>query len=122
MGSMARILGSSVVIAVLGAIVALVGGGAHRSYGWLGLSLCVALMAVASVFARAWRGFGGLGVLAAVWMLVTIPLAGVGPGGSALIPLDALGLGWVIGASLAIVVVSFLPRSLLVGREETVRA
>ncbi|MDN4482941.1 hypothetical protein [Demequina lignilytica] len=119
---MARIIGSYVVIALLGAIVALVGGGAHRSYGWVGLTLCVLLMGVASVFARTWRGFAGLGVLAGAWMLVTVPLAGEGPGGSALIAVDALGLGWVIGGSVAVVVAAFLPRSLLLGRDEAVWA
>lgn len=120
MGTMARSIGSYAVIAVLGVIAALVGGGAHRSYGWIGLVLCLALMVMASVFARAYRGFAGLGLFAGAWMLMTVPLASEGPGGSALIAVDALGLGWVIGGAVVVVIAAFLPRSLIVGREGAV--
>ena len=120
MGSMARTIGSYAVIAALGAIVALVGGGAHRSYGWIGLSLCLLLVAMAAVFARAWHGFVGLAVLAAVWFTVTGVLAGEGPGGSALIATDALGLAWVIGGALVMALAALAPRRWLVGRPEAV--
>ena len=120
MGTMTRTIGSYAVIAALGAIVALVGGGAHRSYAWIGLSLCLLLVAVASVFARAWHGYVGLAVLASVWFTMTGVLAGEGPGGSALIPTDALGLAWVIGAAIVMGLTAMVPRRWLVGPGEAI--
>ncbi len=118
MGTMARVIGSYAVIALLGALTALVGAGAPRAVPWFGGAAGLIVVGAAAVFARSWRGFGGLGVIAAVWAAITIPLATVGPGGSVLIAGDALGMAWEFGGAGVLVAVSMVPRALLVGREE----
>ncbi|WP_062516655.1 hypothetical protein [Demequina gelatinilytica] len=116
---MARIVSSCLAIALMGALVALVGAGSHRAYGWFGAAACLLLVAAASMFSRAWRGFLGLGVFAFPWVALTTLLSTAGPGGSApLIVADAHGLTWVYGGAAVIVVVGLLPRRLLVGVEE----
>ncbi|WP_062461551.1 hypothetical protein [Demequina soli] len=112
---MARIVWSHLVIALIGAIVALVGAGSHRAYGWVGLTASLLLVASASVFARAWSGFSGLGVMGAAWVVMTMVLAQTGPGGSVLIAGDRLGLTWVYGGAAVIAIVAVVPRRLLVG-------
>ncbi|WP_062379879.1 hypothetical protein [Demequina pelophila] len=106
---------SYVVLAGLGAIAALVGAGSHRAYPIAGLVLCLAMIALASVFARAWRGFAGIAVLGAAWAIVTIPLAMEGPGGSFLVVEDALGLTWVFGGAALIAAAAVVPGRLLTG-------
>lgn len=113
MTGMARIVWSLLVIALLGAIVALVGAGSHRAYAWLGLIACLAMVATASVFSRAWRGLTGLAVMGAAWATVTVVLASEGPGGSFLIVQDAHGLAWVIGGVAIIAAAALVPRRVL---------
>ncbi|WP_062387457.1 hypothetical protein [Demequina iriomotensis] len=114
---MARIVSSYLTIALVGALVALVGAGSHRAYGWFGVTAALLLVAAASTFARTWRGFGGLGAFAGVWVALTMVLSTPGPGGSApLILSDARGLTWVYGGALVIVAAGLLPKRLLVGR------
>ncbi|WP_042215089.1 hypothetical protein [Demequina mangrovi] len=111
---MARILSSYLAIAVLGALVALVGAGSHRAYGWFGVTAGLLLVAAASTFSRAWRAYAGLSIFAAAWVILTSLLATAGPGGSApLILSDARGLTWVYGGAIVVVVVGLLPRRLL---------
>ncbi|WP_062301986.1 hypothetical protein [Demequina subtropica] len=115
---MARIVSSCLAIALVGALVALVGAGSHRAYGWFGVVACLLLVAAASTFSRAWRGFLGLGFFAFTWVVLTTLLSTAGPGGSSpLIVADAHGLTWVYGGAAVIVAVGLLPRRVLVGAE-----
>ncbi|WP_062519773.1 hypothetical protein [Demequina silvatica] len=107
---MARIVWSLLVITLIGAIVALVGAGSHRAFGWASVAACLLLVGTASVFSRAWRGFLGLTVFATAWMALTVVLAQEGPGGSLLIPNDARSLAWVYGGAVVIGVVALVPR------------
>lgn len=112
---MARHILTYAVIAGLGALTAVIGAGAHRSYGWVGLALCLLLVATASVFSRAWRGLAGLIAMAVPWTALTLILALEGPAGSVLIAQDALGLTWTYGGAAIIAVVAALPGRILVG-------
>jgi hypothetical protein len=104
-----------VVSAVLGAIVALVGGVAHRGIPPFGVILSVLLVLVATVFVRTWARW--LGVLAFVipYLAITFIFTQEGPNGSLLIAADGLGYGWLYGGAAAIVVASVLPVRLLGG-------
>ncbi|WP_062288112.1 hypothetical protein [Demequina phytophila] len=107
---MARIVWSLLVIALIGVIVALVGAGSHRAFGWISVAACLLLVGTASVFSRAWRGFLGLTVFATAWLVLTVVLAQEGPGGSLLIPNDARSLAWVYGGAVVIGVAALVPR------------
>ncbi|MFN3867190.1 MAG: hypothetical protein ACK4MD_10835 [Demequina sp.] len=98
-----------------GIITASVGAVAHRGYPPLGVVLCVIMVALAGTFARTWLGWGGLGLFAGAWITMTFVWALEGPGGSVLIIQDALGVGWLVGGSLAIMVAALMPAKLLVG-------
>lgn len=104
------------VVLVLGGVVtATVGAVAYRSTPPLGLIGCVAMVLFAAAFARAWLGWTGLGTYAGVWLMATSVWALEGSGGSVLIVQDAWGIGWLVGAAVALVVVSLLPARVLVG-------
>ncbi len=113
MAGMARIVWSSLVIALIGAIVALVGAGSHRAYGWAGVTVCLVLVGTASVFSRAWLGFTGLAIFGTAWAVLTVVLAQEGPGGSLLIPADAVSLTWVYGGAFVIGAAALIPRRVL---------
>lgn len=104
-----------VVLVVGGIITATVGAVAYRSTPPLGLIGCVLMVLFAAAFARAWLGWSGLGAYAGVWLVTTSLWALEGSGGSVLIVQDAWGIGWLVGAVIAIVVVSVLPTRVLVG-------
>ncbi|MFW7414423.1 hypothetical protein [Demequina sp. SO4-18] len=104
-----------VVLLSGGLITATVGAVAHRTYPPLGLVMCLLMVALGAAFARTWLAWPGLGVFAGAWMTMTFVWALEGPGGSVLIVQDPLGIGWLAGGSIAIVVASLLPSRLLVG-------
>lgn len=118
LGRMKDALGYAVLI-IGGVIVASVGAVAHRAYPWLGVALCVAMVALAAAFARTWLSWSGLGLFAGAWMTMTFVWALEGPGGSVLIVQDRLGVGWLVGGALAVVVAALLPSTLLVGARGT---
>ncbi|MFV0634209.1 hypothetical protein [Demequina sp.] len=107
------------VLACGGVITASVGAVAHRGYPPFGVLACVVMVALAAVFARAWLGYGGLGVFAGTWMVATFVWSLEGPGGSVLIAQDALGVAWLAGASIVIVAASVVPSKWLVGEHGT---
>lgn len=111
---MKEVLGYGVLLAG-GIIVASVGAVAHRGNAPLGVILCVAMVALGATFARTWLSWLGLGLFAGAWTAMTFVWAMEGPGGSVLIVQDALGVGWLVGGALAIVVASVLPSKVLVG-------
>lgn len=100
-----------VVTFLLGALVAVLGTVMHRAIPPWGLVLCVVLVLVALLTARAWGGWvtyvAGVGGLFLAGQL----LAGEGPGGDVLVPgTDLWGWGWILGAVLAVVAVALVPR------------
>lgn len=102
-----------VVSAVLGAIVALVGGVAHRGYPPFGVILCVLLVLVATVFVRAWANWLGVVSFVIPYMVITFVFTQQGPTGSLLIAGDALGYAWLYGGVGAFVIAVLLPARLL---------
>jgi len=104
-----------VVSAILGAIVALVGGVAHRSYPPIGVILCVFLVLVATVFVRALASWLGVISFAVPFVAITFAFTREGPGGSLLIAGDGLGYGWLYGGAFAVVVACVLPAKMLGG-------
>lgn len=115
LGRMKVVLAYSVLVAG-GLVTATVGAVAYRSIPPFGLLGCVAMVLLASLFARTWLGWAGLGAYAGVWLTATSVWALEGSGGSVLIVQDAWGIGWLIGAAAAIVVAAALPARVLVGR------
>lgn len=103
------------VLALGGIITASVGAVAHRGYPPFGLIGSVLMVGLAAVFARAWLGFTGVGVLGGAWVLATFVWSMNGPGGSVLIAQDALGIGWLVGGTLMVVAASVVPTKVLVG-------
>lgn len=115
---MIRTAAAYFVLTLAGLITALVGAVAHRSVPPVGAILCVALMVAATIFARSWKDWMGIGVFAGCWAVMTGVLAQEGPGGSVLIATDALGYTWLIGGALAIIAVCMVPRGILFGRND----
>lgn len=105
------------VLAIVGLVAAVVGATAYRTIPPFGVILCIVLMLVATIFARTWKEWSGIGVFAGVWAVMTYVLSLEGPGGSLLIATDVLGYAWLLGASLAVVAVCMVPRSVLFGRD-----
>ena len=68
---------------------------------------------VAVVFVRSWAGWLGLISFVVPYVVIVWVFAQEGPGGSLLIAGDGLGLAWLYGGTLAIVVASVLPPRLL---------
>ena len=114
LGRMKVVLGYA-VLAAGGIVTATVGAVAYRSVPPLGLIGCVLMVLFAAAFARAWLGWSGLGAYAGLWLVATSVWALEGSGGSVLIVQDGWGAGWLVGAVLAIMVVSGLPSRVLVG-------
>lgn len=116
---MSRTLLGLTALAVAGVVVGAAGTGAHRYEPAWGLTLCIVLVVSAATFARAWRGWWGLMVFAQVWVATVLTLYFYhGPGDSILILSDKLGLGWMIGGSVATVVPAFLPRRLMTRQDD----
>lgn len=114
LGRMKVVLGYIVLVAG-GLVTATVGAVAYRSIPPLGLIGCVVMVLFASLFARAWLGWTGLGAYAGVWLMATSIWALEGSGGSVLIVQDAWGIGWLAGAAVAIMVAAVVPTRVLVG-------
>ena len=110
-----KVIFAYLVLAAGGIVTATVGAVAYRSTPPLGLVGCVLMVLFAAAFARAWLGWSGLGTYAGVWLAATSVWALEGSGGSVLIVQDIWGVGWLVGALIAIVVVSVLPSRVLVG-------
>ncbi len=79
----------------------------------LGVIVCLVLVGTASVFSRAWLGFTGLAIFGTAWAVLTVVLAQEGPGGSLLIPADAVSLTWVYGGAFVIGAAALIPRRVL---------
>ncbi len=110
-----RILGLA-VLAVAGALVAIVGTGVHRAAPYFGVAIAIVLVLSTGVFARTWHRYAGLTVYAGAWIAIMMVLMyGDGPGGSSVFVDDSVGRAWVYGAAVAIVAVSFVPRGILEG-------
>lgn len=111
---MKRALGFLVLLAG-GIITASVGAVAYRSMPPWGLVGCILMVLCAVAFARTWLGWAGLATFSITWMVATFIWALDGPGGSVLIVADSLGVTWLVGAALALVAMSVVPRRWLVG-------
>lgn len=107
----AAVLGKAAGAFVLGLVVGAIGTVMHRaSWPW-GLVLCLALVLVAGVTARAWGGAIPLVGYAGGLFLAVQVLAQRGPGGDVLLPAgDSFGLAWVVGAAVAVAVAALVPR------------
>lgn len=103
------------VSALLGAIVAVVGSIAHRSYPPIGVVLSVLLVLMATVFVRTWSGWTGVVAFAVPFAALTYIFTREGPGGSLLIAPDGLGYGWLYGGAGAVVIACLLPARMLGG-------
>ncbi len=104
-------------LALLGAIAATVGVGAHRSLGYAGAIIGIAMVLLAGVFAKAWRGWSGYIAYAVVWGAMAMIYLSTGPGGSILVADDLRGRLWLYGGVLAVAIVGAVPRSVIVGRD-----
>ena len=102
-------------LGLLGALVATVGAGSHRSTGYLGVGLALALVACAGIFAKAWQSWAGFIAFASLWVGATVFFAGTGPGQSTLFAADLKGHLWVYGGAVLVSLVAALPRFVLVG-------
>jgi len=105
------------VLGVLGALVAAIGAGSHRSTGYLGVALALTLVACAGLFAKAWQSWEGFIAFASLWVGATVFFAGTGPGQSTLVADDLKGHLWVYGGAVVLSVIAALPRFVLVGRD-----
>ncbi|MBO0922289.1 hypothetical protein J1G42_15820 [Cellulomonas sp. zg-ZUI222] len=95
----------------LGLVAGTIGTVMHRAVRPWGLVLCVLLVLVIVLIARAWCGWFGYGASAGGALLAIQVLATGGPGGDVLVPAgDLWGWGWVGGAVLAVIVVGLVPR------------
>jgi hypothetical protein len=103
------------VAGILGAVSAIVGGIAHRSYPPVGVILSVLLVLMAAVFVRTWAGWTGVIAFAVPFVILTYLFTRVGPGGSLLIANDGLGWSWLYGGAGAVVIACLLPARMLGG-------
>ena len=113
---MVRTFLRAAALALLGAVVATVGVGAHRAFGYVGVALGLLLVATAGVFARAWGRWLGYASYALGWVVLTLLYAQTGPGNSILVAADANGLLWIWGGSIVLVLIALAPRRWLEGR------
>ena len=108
---------SVVALGLLGALVAAICAGSHRSAGYLGVGLVLVLIASAGVFAKAWQSWNGYIAFASLWVAVTVFFYATGPGQSQLIAGDLKDKLWVYGGGAVLAVVAAVPRFALVGRD-----
>ncbi|MHA7133953.1 DUF6113 family protein [Oerskovia turbata] len=111
-----RTIGRALLCVLLGLVVGTVGTVMHRvvvTDHLLPVGIVVALLAVlsAAILSRAWTGFAGVVGFAVGWVVAVQVLASKGPGGDLLVPNQTVGLAWVYGGMIAIVIVAFLPSS-----------
>jgi hypothetical protein len=104
-------------LGVLGALVAVIGAGSHRSAGYLGIVLALALVASAGIFAKAWESWAGFIAYASLWAAGTVYFGSKGPGNSVLVADDLKGLLWIYGGTTVMAIVAGIPRFVLVGRD-----
>lgn len=116
---MVRTVARFVALALAGVIVATVGVGAHRAINYVGLALALLLVIVAGIFSRAWGGWAGYAIYAAAWATMTMIYAQPGPARSVLIADDVFGRVWLFGGTAIIVLLAFVPRRWLEGRDVT---
>jgi len=102
-----------VVSAILGAIVAIVGAIAHRSYPPFGIILSVLLVLMAVIFVRTWGGWAAVIAFAIPFAALSFVFARPGPGGSLLIAGDSLGYAWLYAGAAAFVIACVVPPRLL---------
>lgn len=102
---------------ILGALVATIGAGAHRSAGYLGVVLALALVACAAIFAKTWESWPGFVAFASVWAAATVFYGGKGPGDSVLVAADLKGHLLIYGGATLIAIAAGVPRFVLVGRD-----
>ena len=97
-------LGTGLLAGVLGTVM-------HRAVRPWGLVLCLLLVLVVVLTARAWAGwYGYVAGAGGVFVAVQV-LAGRGPGGDVLVPSDdAWGWAWALGSIAALLVVALVPR------------
>lgn len=107
----------ALALGLLGALVAAIGAGSHRSAGYLGVALALVLIASAGVFAKAWQSWTGYTAFAALWAAATMYFAGPGPGQSTLVASDLKGNLLVYGGAVVLTAIAIVPRSILVGRD-----
>lgn len=100
-----------------GALVATVGVGAHRAWGYAGLVLALLAVLAAGVFARTWGAWAGFAGYAVGWFVMTQIYAQPGSGDSVLIAADAHGYAWLVGGCILIVLLAFVPNRWLVGSD-----
>ena len=108
---------SVLALGLLGAFVAAIGAGAHRSTGYLGLVLVLVLIASAGVFAKTWQSWNGYIGFAALWVAVTVFFASTGPAQSKLVAGDLKDQLWIYGGAVVLFLVGAVPRFVLVGRD-----
>ncbi|MDE0572631.1 hypothetical protein ON058_04290 [Demequina sp. B12] len=108
-----------VIVALAGLLTATVGAVAYRSVPPWGVVMAIVMVLAAAVFARAWLSWTGLGVFAGLWVLLTAVWSANGPGNSVLIAQDGLGIAWLAGSAVAIVIAAVIPVKLLVGDDVT---
>lgn len=111
-----RTIARALLCVVLGLVVGTVGTVMHRvvvTDHLLPAGVVVALLAVlaAGILSRAWNGYAGVAGYALGWVVAVQVLASKGPGGDLLVPNQTVGLAWVWGGMIAIMVVAFLPGS-----------
>lgn len=110
---------SVLALGLLGALVATIGSGSHRSAGYLGVGLALLLVACAATFAKAWQSWGGFISFASLWVAFTMFFASEGPGQSTLVAGDLKGYLWIYGGAGVVTVVAALPRFVLEGPDVT---
>lgn len=95
----------------LGVLAGALGTVMHRAVRPWGLVICIALVLVIVLTARAWAGWYGYVTCAGGTFAAIQVLASGGPGGDVLVPAgDLWGWGWVIGTLLAVSSVALAPR------------
>jgi len=102
---------------ILGALVATIGAGAHRSAGYLGVALALVLVACAAIFAKTWESWAGFIAFASLWVAATVFYGGSGPGNSILVAADLKGHLLIYGGATLIAIIAAVPRFVLVGRD-----
>ena len=110
---------SWIVLALMGLVVATVGVGSHRSWGYAGVALGILATALVAVFAKTWQGWAGFIAYAVTWGAMTMLYSSEGPGGSVLVAGDLRGYVWLYGGSTAVAIVAAIPRSVWAGRDVT---
>ncbi|UZN04384.1 hypothetical protein [Cellulomonas sp. S1-8] len=107
----AATLWRAVAALAAGVFAGMLGTVMHRALRPWGLVVCLLLVLVVALTARAWAGwFGYVGSAGGTLIAVQV-LAGGGPGGDVLVPsTDLWGWAWAVGAVLAVTAVAFVPR------------